>query len=214
MGHTLILRRRPFSPDSIDQLEGNILGLSLVDEAAVIQLATLTSVPSPKSTGLDATHPIGEAFLAGFIPGESIPQRLVDDAYEVARRQLAFHVVRHSGASTALTAPNSTPILAPPHWQALCRSAKTTARIWRYLSGDAVRPELAIDHAPTSVRVLLHGDFRTGNLLVDEQGLAGVLDWGLTHQGPAEEDLGYLCANVWRFGQLHKPVGGFGDYET
>jgi len=43
--------------------------------------------------------------------------------------------------------------------------------------------------------------------------LAGVLDWELTHQGPAEEDLGYLCANVWRFGHLDKPVGGFGQYE-
>jgi aminoglycoside phosphotransferase (APT) family kinase protein len=71
-----------------------------------------------------------------------------------------------------------------------------------------------IDHAPSEAScVLLHGDFRTGNLLVDEQGLAGVLDWELTHQGPAAEDLGYLCANVWRFGRLHKPVGGFGEYD-
>ena len=38
-----------------------------------------------------------------------------------------------------------------------------------------------MDHAPTEAPcVLLHGDFRTGNLLVDEQGLAGVLDWELT----------------------------------
>ena len=43
----LILRRRPFSADSIDQLKGNILGLSLVDEAAVIQLATSTSPELP-----------------------------------------------------------------------------------------------------------------------------------------------------------------------
>ena len=117
----LILRRRPFSPDSIDQLEGNILGLSLVDEAAVIQLATSTSVPVPEIHAVfDAGHPIGEAFLMGFIPGESIPQKwLVDDAYEVARSQLAFNVVKLSGASTALTVPNSPPILAPPH----CTSA-------------------------------------------------------------------------------------------
>ena len=66
----LILRRRPFSADSIDQLEGNILGLSLVDEAAVIQLATSTSVPVPDIHAVfDATHPIGEAFLMGFISG-------------------------------------------------------------------------------------------------------------------------------------------------
>ena len=41
-----ILRRRPFSADSVANLEGNILGLSLVDEAAVIRLATSTEVPS------------------------------------------------------------------------------------------------------------------------------------------------------------------------
>ncbi|MBL6821538.1 MAG: hypothetical protein ISQ67_06335, partial [Luminiphilus sp.] len=43
----LILRRRPFSADSIDSLEGNILGLSLIDEASVIQLASATAVPVP-----------------------------------------------------------------------------------------------------------------------------------------------------------------------
>ena len=59
----LILRRRPFSADSIDQLEGNILGLSLVDEAAVIQLATSTSVPVPTSTqSLTPRTPLARLF--------------------------------------------------------------------------------------------------------------------------------------------------------
>ena len=34
----LILRRRPFSAGAVANLEGNILGLSLLDEAQVIQL--------------------------------------------------------------------------------------------------------------------------------------------------------------------------------
>ena len=46
----LILRRRPFSADSVANLEGNILGLSLVDEAEVIRLATATDVPVPRFT--------------------------------------------------------------------------------------------------------------------------------------------------------------------
>jgi aminoglycoside phosphotransferase (APT) family kinase protein len=61
--------------------------------------------------------------------------------------------------------------------------------------------------------VLLHGDFRNGNLIVNTQsGIAAVLDWELSHQGDPAEDLGWLCVNSWRFGMPHKPVGGFGDY--
>ena len=87
----LILRRRPFSADSVANLEGNILGLSLVDEAEVIRLAAATDVPVPAIHAVfDADHPIGEAFLMGFIPGESIPQRwLADTTFEAARGTLA-----------------------------------------------------------------------------------------------------------------------------
>ena len=43
--------------------------------------------------------------------------------------------------------------------------------------------------------------------------LVAVLDWELTHIGYPAEDLGYICGNVWRFGRIDKPVGGFGEYE-
>ena len=216
-GTPLILRRRPFSADSIDQLEGNILGLSLLDEAAVIQLATSTSVPVPDIHAVfDASHPIGEAFLMGFIPGESIPQKwLVDDTYEVARSQLAFQCGEALGRVHSIDCAQLPSNIGPTTLDK--RFAAAQKRLQAF--GD-ISPVMQfglnwlIDHAPTEAPcVLLHGDFRTGNLLVDEQGLAGVLDWELTHQGPAEEDLGYLCANVWRFGHLQNPVGGFGGYD-
>jgi len=57
---------------------------------------------------------------------------------------------------------------------------------------------------------LVHGDFRNGNLLVEESGVTGVLDWELAHRGDPMEDLGWLCAPSWRFGQLDQEVGGFG----
>lgn len=60
---------------------------------------------------------------------------------------------------------------------------------------------------------LVHGDFRTGNFLVDENGLAGVLDWELAHLGDAHEDIGWLCMRSWRFGADDHPVGGFGQRE-
>ena len=66
----LILRRRPFSADSVDNLEGNILGLSLKDEAAVIQLATAAAVPVPQIYAVfDASASRWRGFPYGFHPG-------------------------------------------------------------------------------------------------------------------------------------------------
>ena len=60
--------------------------------------------------------------------------------------------------------------------------------------------------------MLVHGDFRNGNIMVHpEQGLVGVLDWELAHLGDPAEDMGWICTRSWRFGG-GKPVGGFGDY--
>jgi len=64
-------------------------------------------------------------------------------------------------------------------------------------------------HAP----VLVHGDFRLGNLIVDSNGLASVLDWELAHIGDPREDIAWICVNSWRFGQIEHRVGGFGELE-
>lgn len=212
----LILRRRPFSADSVPDLEGNILGLSLVDEAEVIQLAGRTAVPVPQiHTVFSSDHPIGEAFLMGFIPGESIPQRWLSDAqFEGAREKLAYQCGEALARIHMIDRANLPTAIGPTTLKRRFEAAQHRLNAF----GD-VSPALQfglnwlIDHAPEDTEhVMLHGDFRTGNLLIDEHGLAGVLDWELTHQGPPGEDMGYLCAYVWRFGRLEKPVGGFGHY--
>ena len=212
----LILRRRPFSADSVADLEGNILGLSLVDEAQVIRLASSTDVPVPEIHAVfDERHPIGEAFLMGFIDGESIPQRWLADAqFEGARNKLAYQCGEALARIHTIDCATLPASIGPTTLQRRFDAAQHRLHAF----GD-VSPALQfglnwlIEHAPEATpHVLLHGDFRTGNLLIDKHGLAGVLDWELTHQGPPAEDLGYLCAYVWRFGQLDKPVGGFGHY--
>jgi aminoglycoside phosphotransferase (APT) family kinase protein len=60
---------------------------------------------------------------------------------------------------------------------------------------------------------LVHGDFRHGNLIIGSEGLRAVLDWELAHLGDPMEDLGWICVNSWRFGEIDKPVGGFGSRE-
>ena len=59
----------------------------------------------------------------------------------------------------------------------------------------------------------MHGDFRHGNLIIGPDGVRAVLDWELAHLGDPMEDLGWICVNSWRFGEIDKPVGGFGTRE-
>jgi aminoglycoside phosphotransferase (APT) family kinase protein len=66
---------------------------------------------------------------------------------------------------------------------------------------------------PPVARVLCHNDFRTGNYMVTDAGIAGVLDWEFAAWGDPHEDIGWLCAKCWRFGGLGE-VGGVGDRET
>jgi len=61
--------------------------------------------------------------------------------------------------------------------------------------------------------VLVHGDFRNGNIVVDD-GLAAVLDWEVAQASDPMQDLAWLCLRTWRFGADHRPVGGFGTLDA
>ncbi|WP_289014427.1 phosphotransferase family protein, partial [uncultured Methylobacterium sp.] len=80
---------------------------------------------------------------------------------------------------------------------------------------NAARPSLewglrwAERHAPEPLPpVLVHGDFRTGNYMVDSEGLTAILDWEFSGWGDPLSDLGWFCAACWRFGQTEKEAGG------
>ena len=90
-----------------------------------------------------------------------------------------------------------------------------------YLSFDWPRPVFTLalrwlrdrDPGPSKEVTLVHGDFRHGNLIIGPDGVRAVLDWELAHTGDPMEDLGWICVNSWRFGEIDKPVGGFGSRE-
>ncbi len=55
---------------------------------------------------------------------------------------------------------------------------------------------------------LVHSDFRTGNYMIKDGKLVGILDWEIADWGDPREDLGYFCAKCWRFGENDKEAGG------
>jgi aminoglycoside phosphotransferase (APT) family kinase protein len=62
--------------------------------------------------------------------------------------------------------------------------------------------------------VLVHGDFRVGNLLIGEDGLRAVIDWEFAHWGHPLEDLAWPLVRAWRFGRPDLRMGGIGLAEA
>ncbi len=67
---------------------------------------------------------------------------------------------------------------------------------------------------PPAPAVLVHNDFRTGNLMLDASGVTGVLDWEFAAWGDGHADLGWLCAKCWRFGNVAMEAGGLGPRDA
>ena len=212
----LILRRLPVVATDLDtHADHAVRELHLADEAALIVVAGDCGVPVPRvRLVLHAEHGLGQGYIMSREFGEALPFRLLaDERYQHARTQLAFQCGQTLGRIHQIPLA-SLPAGLPDHSGALLFQ-----RGQQLLdSYDNVSPVLQLalnwlrDHPRPAVRrTLVHGDFRNGNLLVDENGLVAVLDWELAHLGDPLQDLGYISANVWRFGSP-KPVGGFGEY--
>lgn len=65
------------------------------------------------------------------------------------------------------------------------------------------------DHLPAQAApVLCHCDYRTGNYMVDAGRLTVILDWEFAGWSDPDEDIGWLTARCWRFGNDALTVGG------
>ncbi len=205
---SLILRRAPAGGQRSGSLSA---GAEL--EFALLGAAAAAGVPTPATVLLLRPEMgLGRGYVMQRLAGETLGRRIVSEARFASARQ---HLARQCGQ--ALARIHALPMA---DFSAL-RSAQPDAEVTHYENWHRQhgthRPvfQLALrwlrEHLPPPGRLtLVHGDFRNGNLMVDEQGLAGVLDWELAHIGDPMQDLGWLCVNSWRFGRSDLPVGGFG----
>lgn len=227
----LILRRLPGAPAANSATDRAVGELSLADEAALIVVAGRHGVPVPTVRQvLHGEHALGQGYIMSRERGEALPFRLLaDDRYRDAREQLAYQCGQtlariHQIPLAALpqNLPDHSGAVLFQRAQALLDSYGNVSPVLQlglnWLREHQYDNQRDKQHAQpndqqhsATRRTLVHGDFRNGNLLVDEHGLVAVLDWELAHIGDPVQDLGYISANVWRFGSP-KPVGGFGEY--
>jgi aminoglycoside phosphotransferase (APT) family kinase protein len=188
-------------------------GGGMATEAALLRGAARAGVPVPRmvADGGDDDG-LGAPFLVmGRLEGETIPRKLLrDEEFAAARPVLARECGRALAAIHHID-PGIAPDLVDQDQLGYFRSIldglgephPAFELGFRWLEGN--RPE----GGATGV---VHGDFRTGNLIVGPDGLRAVLDWELAHLGDPMEDLGWFCVRAWRFGS-DQPAGGFGPYE-
>lgn len=165
---------------------------------------------------------IGASFaIQTFVSGTAQGRRIVRDpelptfgdalAQEIGREMARIHAIRPApGVLPALPVPLGNP------------STRVVATLRASLdSASAPRPALEFilnwleTHAPEPrTLTLVHGDFRTGNYMVDAGRLTAILDWEFCHWGDPREDIGWFIARCWRFGNDDKVAGGIARFAS
>lgn len=215
--YPLVMRRHVGTKIWADSLEP-------ADEFRVLQAACESGVPAPRPYWLFHDLLGHAALVMGRLEGETIGRRVVKDpALAEARSRLP----RQMGA--ALAAIHRVDVdkfglreFLPAPGQAQTPACFLIARAEEDL--DSVgEPHPALELAlrwlrrreppPPGRLVLVHGDFRIGNMVVNPQGLGGVLDWEFAHIGDPAEDLYWGLVRDWRFGVDYLHFGGVGDPE-
>jgi aminoglycoside phosphotransferase (APT) family kinase protein len=181
--------------------------LSLHQEFEVLRAAHEAGVKAPRPIVYIEDLDGREAFVMARLAGETIGRRIVRmDIPEQLPVQMAEELAKIHGL-----APERLPFLEEAPVERLVEELDEVGQphpaielgLW-WLSGH--RP-------PPREPVVVHGDFRIGNLVVDENGLVGVLDWEFAHLDDPARDLSFGLVRAWRFGVDRLRLGGVSDVE-
>jgi aminoglycoside phosphotransferase (APT) family kinase protein len=185
--------------------------LTLEQEYAVIEAAYDAGVKAPKPYGYLPDLAGREAFVMARLDGDTIGRRIVrKDELAGARARLPVQLAEE------LAKIHSIPQARLPFLP--------QASIGRMVAelDDVDEPHPAIElglwwlrenRPPPRTAVVNHGDYRIGNVVVDADGLVGVLDWEFVHLDDPVRDMAFGMVRAWRFGAVGKRYGGVGDAE-
>lgn len=193
-------------------------------EAEMIERARAAGVrAAPVIMASEDTSLIGGSFMiTSFVAGETVPRRVLRRTEQSGSGP---GVVEQIGRSLARL--HSLDWKRPPIGLRLVEGTDPVAAALDDLSVAVdqlpmKRPVLELARSwlaanrpdPPDRRSFVHGDVRTGNIVVDDQGLAAILDWELTTAGAdPTRDLAWTAVRMWRFGHDHLEIGGLGRRE-
>ena len=194
---------------SAEMMAGRAYGHDV--EAAVVRAAFAAGVKAPEIVGeIEPRDALGTGYLMRRVEAEVNPAKILAHPpasllADFARELAVIHAVPL----------DMLPTLPETSGEGLLAVLKA-----KFMEYGGNRPVMALafrwleDHTPTQVQpVLLHGDFRMGNIMADAHGLAAVLDWELAHLGDRHQDLAFGCINSWRFGHIDRPAFGVGQLD-
>ncbi len=178
------------------------------------------TVPQPLWLCTDKSV-IGDVFcIMSRAPGSASPRQLVggvlqDQPAQALTRQLGVELARLHRVKPPHPELGFLPL--PQRTPALSR-VQTYRDALRFIPEPHPVLEWSLnwlqDHVPDAAGlVLCHGDFRTGNYMVQDGRLTAILDWEFAAWSDPYEDLGWLCSKSWRFGVNDRQVGGVGHKE-
>ncbi len=179
--------------------------LSLEHEFELLRAAHEAGVKVPEPIAYLGDVEGREAFVMARIHGETIGRRIVRDPPPGLDLQLAEELAKIHAI--------------PPSRLPFLQTGDAVARFYDEL--DSVgEPHPAIelglrwvlDRIPAHrAPVVVHGDWRIGNVAVDRAGLVAVLDWEFAHLADPVEDLAWPLVRAWRFGADDRRLGGIAD---
>jgi aminoglycoside phosphotransferase (APT) family kinase protein len=203
--HELILRRAPAAIS-------DAIGPTMMLEAAAMREAARVGVPSPHVLFATADkEPLGgSCIVMTRVAGETIARKILrDQEYAEVRPKLARQCGEILGTLHSMDV-SALPTMADAYPLEGLRALLDDSGVTSPMIEASMR-WLETHSRPSAANVVVHGDFRNGNLVIGADGVRAALDWELVHLGDPIEDLGWLCTRAWRFGGAG-PVGGFGDY--
>lgn len=201
--------------DVPDPVAGITPHLTSEEDAQLMIAAAKVGVPAPRVRAvLEPADGIGHGYITERVAGETLGPRVVrDDRFAGARAVMAKQ------CGNILAAIHSIDLAAVPFlkYQDAATQVAANRKVVDHYGFRLPALELgmrwAAEHLPKNPRrTAVHGDFRTGNLIVGEEGIRCVLDWEIGQCGDPMQDLGWVCVKTWRFGGRY-PVGGFGARE-